>query len=129
MEPIQPSNQTPEPLTAHQSYYVVAADLASLDSHELTIGDYQLVVASAQDDAEACDVARHALEEGLVPVVAFSREDLLAALRTLAGHPLAPGASYNLAHRRTDQEMAKLRAELAAHVAARSAGSGAAQAS
>ena len=73
-----------------------------------------MVLACARDAEEARDVARHALEEGLVPVAAFDRESLLVTLDVLAGRALGPGESYNLAHHKTDAEMAALRAEASA---------------
>ena len=70
-----------------------------------------MVLASAADEFEACDTARSALEEGLVPIVAYRREELLKIADELLHHPpLPPGKSYNLSHHKTDEEMAELRA-------------------
>ena len=106
--PIQP----PANALVHQPYYVLAADMATYNGHEETIDDYHLVLAAAEDGFAACDIARNALEEGLVPIVAFSRKDLLEMADALLHHPpLLPGKSYNLAHHKTDEEMAELRAD------------------
>ncbi len=103
-------NQSPVPTPAYQTYYVVAADMATYDGDE-TISCCQMVLVSAQDSSEACDLARNALEEGLAPVAAFDRAELLGMIDALTSRPLAPGASYNLDHRKTDMEMTALREE------------------
>ena len=106
--PIQPPANVP----AHQLYYVLAADMATYNDYEMTIEGYQMVLASAEDEFEACDIARNALEEGLVPITAYSRGELLEIADTLLRHPpLPPGRSYNLSHCKTDEEMAELRAD------------------
>lgn len=105
---------TPSPANAptHHLYYVLAADMATYNGHEKTIEGYQMVLASAEDEYEACDLARNALEEGLVPIVAYSHGDLLEMADALLRHPpLPPGKSYNLDHCKTDEEMAELRAD------------------
>ncbi len=110
--PDEPSTQPPANAPAHQLYYVLAADMATYNGHEMTIEGYQMVLASAEDEFEACDLARNALEEGLIPITAFSRGELLEIADTLLCHPpLPPGRSYNLSHGKTDEEMAELRAE------------------
>ena len=104
--------QPPTNVPACQLYYVLAADMAMYNDHEMTIEGYQMVLASAEDEFEACDIARNALEEGLVPIVAYSREELLRIADELLHHPpLLPGKSFNLAHQKTDEEMAELRAD------------------
>ena len=108
--PSPPPASAPTPAPAYQTYYVIAADMATYDGEE-TIRHCQMVLASAQDSYEACDLARNALEEGLAPVVAFDRAELLAMIDTLTSQPLASGAAYNLDHCKTDVEMAALREE------------------
>ena len=107
-----PSNEPQPPPPAddskYQTYYVVAGDMSSFDG-DATVRYCQMVLASAQDSYEACDIARNALEDGLAPIAAFDRQELLAMVDTLASHPLAPGAAYNLSHDKTETEMAALR--------------------
>ncbi len=110
MPPIdQPSHPTADAL-AYQTYYVVAGDM-STRNHEGLIQGCQMVLVSAQDSYEACDVALNALEAGLAPIAAFDRADLLHILDTLARHALRPGESYNLDHLKTDAEMTAMREE------------------
>ena len=108
--PNHPPTPPPANAPAHHLYYVLAADMAFYNAHEMTIEGYQMVLASAEDEYEACDVARNALEEGVLPIAAYNREDLLKMADELLRHPpLPPGKSYNLAHQKTDEEMAELR--------------------
>lgn len=90
MSSTQPQSQPPD-TSAHQTYYVVAADMSSFDGVE-TINCCQMVLASAPNTSDACDVARDALEEGMAPIAAFDREELLAMVDTLLHHPLQPRA-------------------------------------
>ncbi len=106
----EPSSQPSTDAPAYQTYYVLAADMATYDGDE-TIRCCQTVLASAQDWCEALDVARNALEEGLAPIAAFGREELLAMIGALTSQPLGPGEAYNLDHLKTDVEMAALREE------------------
>ena len=106
MNPLDnPPGQAPAADQTRQMYYVVAVDMATYDSHAATIESYQAVLASAEDEYRACDAARGALEDGMIPIAAFDRTELLAMVEALASQPLRPGEVYNLSHQMTGAEM------------------------
>ncbi len=105
MPPNEPSVQPYATTATHQTYYVVAGELSTYDGSGIVHG-CQMVLASAEDPTEACDIARNALEEGLAPIAAFDRAGLLAMVDTLERHPLQPGQAYNLDFGMTEAEMA-----------------------
>lgn len=103
---VQPAVNT----STHQIYCVLASELTTHDSPG-TLHQCQTVLVSAQDEHEALELARDALEEGFAPCAAFGHDDLLALAQTLASRPLKPGESYNLNHGMSGAEMTAQRTE------------------
>ena len=91
-------------LEASNNYLVVAADMAFYDGH--TIKNYNFVMTRAKDDEHALETATSALEDGVLPLVAFSAEDLRQLADELTARPLGLGRSYNVSANMTDLELA-----------------------
>ena len=70
-----------------------------------SIDNYHLVMTCAKCEEEALETATSALEDGFLPLVAFSPADLRQLADELAAHPLAPARSYNVSADMTDNEL------------------------
>ncbi len=78
--------------------------MAFYDGH--TIKNYNFVMTRAKDDEHALETATSALEDGVLPLVAFSAEDLRQLADELTARPLDLGRSYNVSANMTDLELA-----------------------
>lgn len=103
--PAAPDSLTRAPLI---NYLVVAGEMTTRDGPGALHG-YQMVLASAPNSEEACEISRDALEDGFAPLAAFDHADLLALAKTLASHSLKPGGSFNLDAELTGEKMVALR--------------------
>lgn len=102
-----PTNETsslasPVPATG-DNYLVIAADMAAYNGHAIT--NYHLVMTRAGNDEDALETATSALEDGFLPLAAFSPAELRRLADELTARSLEPARSYNVSADMTDHEL------------------------
>ena len=86
-------------------YLVICADMAFYNSHEQSIGGYEVVFTVAEDEDAACFQAQKAVPDGSIPLAAFDQADLRKLMDAMAGRKLKPGESYNWTQDMSEAEM------------------------
>ena len=83
-----------------KKYLVVAADIAIK-------GNYHLVMTCAEDEDAALVAAAAALEDGFLPLIACSANELRQLADELTERQLNPREAYNVSAGMSDLEMAE----------------------
>ena len=87
------------------NFIVIAADMATYNGNQ--IDGYQIVMTSAESEEDALELASFALDDGYIPLAAYTARDLRQLADDLSARTLAPKESYNVSTDMTDTEIAK----------------------